>query len=58
MTKEELIKELRKINDKLNHLIPRYDEEDARIEADDLLIAYINDEEITEAYENIPKWYG
>ena len=58
MTKEELIKELRKINDKLNHLIPRYDEEDARIEADDLLIAYINDEEITEAYENIPKWYA
>ncbi len=27
-------------------------------EADDLLLAFIDDEEVTAAYEKIPKWYA
>ena len=34
------------------------DQEWVHMEADDALIAYINDPEITEAYNNIGKWYA
>ena len=51
MTKEELIK-------KLFDLTCYYDLEKAHIEADILLLEYINDEEITKAFNDIDKWYA
>lgn len=51
MTKEELIK-------KLFDLTFYYDLEKAHIEADILLLEYINDEEITKAFNDIDKWYA
>lgn len=50
MTKEELITALQ--------AIPKWDVESAHCTADDLLIAYINDSDITGAYEGVPKWYA
>ena len=51
MTKEELIK-------KLFDLTCYYDLEKAHIKADILLLEYINDEEITKAFNDIDKWYA
>ena len=51
MTKDELI-------EKLKELSKIGDTEMAHHDADDLLISYINDEEISEAYGNIGKWYA
>lgn len=51
MTKNELIlklKELQKSNDT----------ETAHAEADDLILEYINDEEIKREYDAISKWYA
>lgn len=44
----ENLKELKKSND----------EESAHIEADNLLLEYINDDEITQAFKDINKWYA
>lgn len=38
-------------------LSDQYDEEIAHQDADDALLAYINDAEITEAFKAIRKWY-
>lgn len=51
MTKEELIA-------KLNEEIGNGDQEAAHVRADDLLIEYINDPDIKEAYAAVPKWYA
>ncbi len=51
MTKAELIA-------KLNALPRLRDREEAHIEADALLIAFINDADIAKAYEAIEKWYA
>lgn len=51
MKKEELIEQL-------NHLEKNDDTESAHIQADDLLLSYINDSEIEEAYNKIYKWYA
>ena len=51
ITKEELIK-------KLKELAKDNDCEMTHAEADDLLLLYLNDEEIREAYENVGKWYS
>ena len=51
MTKEELIKELKQ---QLNN----GDQEDAHMAADNLLLQYINDKEIEDAYNMIDKWYS
>jgi len=53
MTKEELIEELKKIASRGS-----YDIEVNHAEADDLLLEYINDEEVTKAYSSIEKWYA
>lgn len=50
MDKEEIIKELKK-------LISR-DIEDNHWNADSLLLKFINDKEIQEAYTDIDKWYA
>ncbi len=51
MTKQELI-------EKLKELAKSSDTEEAHGGADQLLIDFINDEEITEAYDSIKKWYA
>lgn len=51
MTKEELIAKLHEIPKKLGR-------GDGHIAADDALIEFINDPEIKEAYEIIPKWFA
>ena len=55
ITKEELIEELRRLTDGKAF---NYDYEITHHEADDLLLAYINDEAVTEAFDAIPKWYA
>ena len=51
MNKEELLKALRA-------LAGLRDPESAHSEADHLLLTFIDDDEITEAFEAIPKWYA
>lgn len=51
MSKKDLIKQLQEVKD-------FGDTENAHIEADDLIIEYINDPEIKKAYEEIDKWYA
>ena len=34
------------------------DQESAHVEADDLLLWYIDDEEVTKLFEKIDKWYA
>ena len=51
LTKKELIK-------RLNELKDCKDSQYRHIEADRLLIQFIEDKEIKEAYEAISKWYG
>ena len=52
MTKEELIQRLTEIPNGGG------DAEEWHIDADDALLAYINDPEISEAYRAIKKWYA
>ena len=61
MKKEELIQKLKAINEKVNNNTESneyYDQENAHLEADNLIIEYIDDKEIQEAYDNIGKWYA
>ena len=51
MDRTELIKELKKLDE-------CYDFESAHYNADRLLIKYINDKEIEDAYDNVGKWYS
>lgn len=52
MEKEELIKKLKMIFD-LNG-----DVESAHAKADEALLEFINDKEVTETYDMIEKWYA
>lgn len=56
MTKQELLEKLNNIEKPVEGILR--DSEDWHFEADDLLLEYINDEEIKEAYRNIEKWYA
>ena len=58
MNKKELIEKLQNIKKKYNPDEPFYDGEAAHIEADALLLEYINDKDIEEIYDNIKKWYS
>jgi hypothetical protein len=51
LTKDELLK-------RLASLASDWDTEMAHYKADELLLAYINDAEITQAFEAIDKWYA
>lgn len=44
--------------DNLKELSQLKDVEMAHIEADELLVTYVNDPEIEKAYEEVPKWYS
>lgn len=50
ITKEELLGKLSELKEA--------DPELAHIEADEALIDYINDKEIEEAFEEVPRWYA
>lgn len=50
LTKQELLEKLAGLDDG--------DREVAHLNADSLLIQFINDPEITKAYERIDKWYS
>lgn len=54
MNRTELIKELKKLDED----ICNRSYEDTHYEADRLLIAYIDDKEIEDAYDNVGKWYS
>ena len=49
--KEKLIKDLKDLQE-------CSDIESAHGDADDLLLDYINDKEVREAFDNIEKWYA
>lgn len=51
ISKDDLLKELRELKS-------LGDVEEAHVEADELVLKYINDKEIEEAYEGVPKWYS
>ncbi len=53
MTKEELIEKLRECQEISNH-----DQEEAHIRADDLLLEYIGEKDVTFAFIDINKWYA
>lgn len=53
MEKEVLIKKLKKLSSDKNG-----DYEITHYRADKLLIQYINDKEIEEAYDDVGKWYS
>lgn len=50
MTKEELIKKLEECK--------KLDTEGGHIEADDLLLEYIDDDEVRKVFNEISKWYA
>ena len=54
MTKEELIQKLTAIATDFRSSDPERDHQ----EADDLLLSYINDDEVTQAFERIEKYYA
>ncbi len=51
LTRDELLQ-------KLKDLEEAHDVESAHVEADSLLLVYIDDAEISEAFHDIPKWYA
>lgn len=53
MTIKELIARLQAIEENLGN-----DEEVAHLEADSALLEYINDSDVTNAYDQIGKWYA
>lgn len=56
MTKQELIDNLKALHTKDDD---KYvDNEDTHIRADELLLEFINDKEVSEAFNNIDKWYA
>ena len=50
MDEKELIKKLKKLQDNQNAEL-------SHIEADDLLLDFIDNDEIRKAFDNIGKWY-
>lgn len=60
MNKKELVEKLKALKGKEINLFGNVtiDEEGNHIEADNLLLEYINDEEVTNAFKDIEKWYA
>lgn len=53
MTKEDLLKRLNEINENY-----RYDPEICHQKCDSALLDFIDDEEISKAYDEVEKWYA
>jgi len=61
MNKKELIKKLKEIKERIDSDDEKdtyYYEEDGHIDADKAILDFINDKEIEEVYDSIPKWYS
>lgn len=60
MTKEELIAGLKEIarKQKTDNLDDCLDMEEAHVQADDLLLDYIDDETVVDEFDKIDKWYS
>ncbi len=58
MTKEELVKRLEGVEAEPFEDGSIRDAENWHGDADSLLLEYINDETVTEAFNDITKWYG
>lgn len=58
MDRDDLLNILADIHRKQEDSAVSYSAQDAHFQADLLLIAYICDEEITEAFHKIKKWYA
>lgn len=58
MTREELIAKLKECSQYPSSIEGHYDVERGHIDADQALLAYINDPEITEAFDSLEKWYS
>ncbi len=58
MTKEELIRRLKDVKTTHDEDGLIRDAEDWHVDADDLLLEYINDKSVTEAFNDITKWYA
>ena len=64
MTKQELIEGLNRIETKreipVSSLFPKggVDWEMVHVDADELLLAYIDDEEVSELHSKLAKWYA
>lgn len=54
MTKEEALKRLRELASGKC----KGDDEEWHVEADEILLDLIDDDEIREAYDDVPKWYA
>lgn len=53
MTKEELLAEIQRIDKELD-----WDLESKHARLDDLLLAFIGDDRVTEAFNSADKWYA
>jgi hypothetical protein len=51
MTKDELVTKLKALSN-------NFDIEDSHIKADQLLLEYINDKDVVNAFDEIEKWYA
>ena len=58
MTKEELIRRLEDVETTHNEDGSIRDAGDWHADADHLLLEYINDKSVTEAFNDITKWYA
>lgn len=56
MEKEEILKKLKEL--KIQREDPNCDVEDIHIKSDDLLLQFINDDDITEAWKDIDKYFS
>ena len=48
---------IKELKEKLKSINPNWDVEMNHVRADELLLEYINDPEVTQLFDNIEKWY-
>ena len=58
LNKQELLKRFKEIVEKQEKSVLGGDFDDDHILADNLLLEYINDEDIKNAFESIERWYS
>lgn len=54
--KQKLINDLKRL--KIIEMLPNSDTEDIHYQADMLLLKFINNKEVTEAFMNLNRWYS
>lgn len=58
ITKAELIKKLKGLLTDYSRADHFKNEEDIHMEADALLLEFIDDAEVTKSFDSLPKWYA